>query len=234
MSFDAVAALLRISTKYDANVLRRRAFEYLEVVYPLDYGGFQRYYLTPEDYLDPRPEQPDPFRALELALAWDAQWLLPVIMYRCATRWNALFRRSPHMRLSAPDELSKRAYERLDTAWRLTVAEGSARLEYCTGTLILGQLRGGSREDCRKARGMCRQVAMLVAGNLSRLGAEPLEMNPEDVPLFDDMCESCGTVCSMIARMGKKKLWDEIPGLFGLPSWEKLKAMRDAELLAAW
>jgi hypothetical protein len=43
-----------------------------------------------------------------------------------------------------------------------------------------------------------------------------------------NVCPECVAYCQLQHSNGRRKVWDKLPGFFGLRTWDELKSIQDA------
>ncbi|KAJ7188670.1 hypothetical protein C8R46DRAFT_1341366 [Mycena filopes] len=83
----------------------------------------------------------------------------------------------------------------------------------------LAWLREPRPKECRSKRCAEYRGALLEVRLGPQAGFRPF-WNPG---LADEFCPQCVSQYEELGGLGSEKLWDEVPGAFGLPSWNELK-----------
>ncbi|KAJ7689013.1 hypothetical protein B0H17DRAFT_1135301 [Mycena rosella] len=219
ISFDAIAAVLRLSETYRIPALRRKALILLSSVYPTTLGELGRAGLNPSYCRD------QILPVIHLARAHNADWILPLAFYRFCLEMTGPTLRSgveyggAQVVLSAADteacydaNIAMRT-ENLEQTW----ARYQARLPDggCTG--------GG---PCRTSR--FRESDTLM----QRVIARPL---PDLIQRWEpeagsNLCPACRADMQDWHRKRKQAAWDDLPRLFGLRDWNFLNKLKSQAL----
>ncbi|OBZ73810.1 hypothetical protein A0H81_06190 [Grifola frondosa] len=207
--FAVVAAVLRLSTKYDASHLRKRAINLLTSAYPSTL-------LAWDDRLSNRlipPFENEHATYMALALETRVRIILPAVYFA----WS----RQPL--LDALRDL-------VDIEIAATILIGRERLQRAEISHILAFLQ------YNYPRPLCQNV---VADNqiLARTTAAALAMTTEHEPYHQwcsshpsevgeslGLCANCCLLVESTIQKGRSIVWEKLPGFFDLPDWETLLA----------
>ncbi|KAJ7610468.1 hypothetical protein FB45DRAFT_875820 [Roridomyces roridus] len=198
-----LAGVLRLSTKYEIGFLRQRALQHLATVSPLTVEEFDKISST-------RTFNGWPAQHLALADALDMKWSMPYTMYTisCSLTVDQLMSAASDVHLS-PSVL--RNVKHTFSFLRGPPSSGCASLD-----------------RCRPRR------AEILSLLLDKEGISPMNSFP---PFFwtglfiKEFCASCHSEMRTQYEESRRRVWAELPEMFGLPSWEKLRAARDADLV---
>ncbi|GJE91294.1 BTB/POZ domain-containing protein [Phanerochaete sordida] len=217
--FPVVAAILRLSTKYIAPVLRAQAIEMFTSAYPATYAawkarGTARLVAATEGE----------FSALVvLAEQTDARALLPAVFYAAAPRPLA-------ETLAALHALPLGEAARQDAAARFLL--GRERLQREMTRDVLAFLRNGfARPGCQNGNdtnalvNYCRTALDAMAHDTPYY--EQCINDPGAVGAAIPVCPICTTTIKDHIEGAVEKVWQRLPEIFGLPAWEVLTANDD-------
>jgi hypothetical protein len=85
-----------------------------------------------------------------------------------------------------------------------------------------GWLRGWDATVCVGRAGQCTRIREVLSHKYSDIVTVLAFYKPNDRTL-KDICPECRSRISDLQEAGRKKMWEELPGYFGLPPWEELK-----------
>jgi hypothetical protein len=218
--FSVIAGILRLSTKYDVGFLRQQATQHLLSVYSATLDGW--------DQRDSPPMIPvfqgRPFAAVRLAREIDIPIILPAAMYGCAR--SAIERILDGITL--PDGSS------IDLDWRDKRSCIIARTRLSDAILMrtfkfLDHHPSGCSTLARCAIGRLKHLRKLQAKFFNTPGPRPL--TKRFLKGFEkDVCDCCYTTSHASFVAARQALWDDLPGIFGLPSWQQLRAATDVDI----
>ncbi|KAJ7455106.1 hypothetical protein FB451DRAFT_1099413 [Mycena latifolia] len=209
----AITGILRLSHKYDVQYLRRRALLHLDTGYPTslavyEISGSETF---SSDGLD------DSLRTIEVAAEVGATWVLPTAFYfLCYSDMRDILSAPTWGHLAPAHQTTAIvSYTRQRTACppvlpflRIPFTEGCTALDQCSA------YKAAYLED-------------VAAWNIS----DPLGSYKDWSPFEGRICAYCLTESEAYHRRARKKLWDELPGIYGLPPWDVLERLK-AESLA--
>ncbi|KAJ7814553.1 hypothetical protein B0H14DRAFT_2522183 [Mycena olivaceomarginata] len=238
VSFESVLSVLRCSDKYEVEYLRRRALVHLSYDFPTT--------LTALDAASAK-ESATNFReiwiesilasacvaVIQLARQVNALWLLPIAFYELATRDNATIQIVLHCSTSNnhPARLS-----------------GDDQILFLTSSMLIGHLEHealgflhsmeNSAECSRGTRcEAARLKAIAKAHLLITMVTSPIPLGICSVPgVWGDLSKGCCVKCYNCLKeahaIARQKIWDELPGICGLPPWPELEKMKADALKA--
>ncbi|KAJ7034242.1 hypothetical protein C8F04DRAFT_1183530 [Mycena alexandri] len=182
-SFDIITGVLRMSHKYEVDVLRKRALIHLSSRYPTTLHGWDTmqlactwYHDTPSQYLE----------AILLARQTSALWILPIAFYCACTR------------LDLEDIITGLGGHTLD-------AQDMVACKLCAGKRLEHRR---DAEDWRNSH------------------ISPLDIWDEDDLHNLPVCDACRSQMKPVHQLARESLWDHLPAIFHLPSWEELVQMK--------
>ncbi|KAH9926924.1 uncharacterized protein B0H18DRAFT_875934 [Fomitopsis serialis] len=221
--FPVVAAVLRLGTKYDAAALRQRAIDLLSTAYPNSGDAWRQ--RTIQRLVPPFENELAVY--IELAIEIDIRAILPALYYAAS-------------KAPLPDVLSK--LHNLAVApslqWDVcrTFIIGREKLLLAEQASALAFLQPDfSRPGCQNAANCAALLNLAAKRTLPKPGdAEPFYQwclrSPDEVSKTLTLCIPCqGTVTTSI-RSGRDRLWEQLPGFFGLPDWDTLRARDGLDL----
>ncbi|KAJ7431973.1 hypothetical protein B0H11DRAFT_824160 [Mycena galericulata] len=205
-SFAQVSAMWRLGKKYGFDELRDDALRRLEGHFPSTLANFQARLLSPSQAPVEILISTYPGRLIDsinLARETGLVSILPAALYTiCALKTNQ--RDTHQMIMSGLRGADKRLVHLSDADKKLCLLVMSDLVEKqwkgpYSWTKDVGArctARGMYGANCRAANEVAKQ---------------------------DQLCTQCAASCQTVFSDGQKALWNELPALFGLPSWEDIK-----------
>ncbi|KAK7039896.1 hypothetical protein R3P38DRAFT_3391255 [Favolaschia claudopus] len=203
-----ITGILRLSHKYDVPHLRRRALQHLDTGYPTSLSVYE--VSGTETFTSDGLN--DSLLTIMVAGEVGASWVLPTAFYfLCYSDMRDILNAPRWPLLSPADkETTILSYTRQRLATppvlpflRIPFTEGCTSLDRCT------DYKAAYLED-------------VGAWNIS----DPLGSYKDWSPFVDKICDYCLTRAEEYHRAARKKLWEELPGIYGLPGWEVLERAR--------
>ncbi|EKM50527.1 uncharacterized protein PHACADRAFT_188091 [Phanerochaete carnosa HHB-10118-sp] len=220
-SFAVVAAVLRLSTKYIAPVLRRQAIEMFTSAYPSTYKAWKK--RNAERLVSPVDGE---FSALvALAEQTDVRAILPSVFYAAAKRPLA-------ETLAQLHALPLSETMRQETMTRFML--GREKLQKEEIKEVLTFLRPSfARPGCVNANDT-NTLALAASTALERMGDdEPYYEycfnNSTTVGTSIGLCAICSNTIRDHIDSAVGGIWERLPAMFGLPAWEVLTASDDGQ-----
>jgi hypothetical protein len=214
--FDALAGILRLSTKYDIPYLRQRALRHLDT---LMYNTLPDFDARESKRTVPRTD-PLAFLIADLVHEMDLPWLLPMVLFICTLRFEYLVTGYIH----------KGERRWIDSSQQVACIKALRPLIEWRD--ILNFLYWTNVDGC-KSSAQCNQNRVKLLKNYSPYKLRnPLGSFSE---IFEQVAQKafCTTCCiaSRDAHLAAREaLWEALPGLFDLPSWETLRTLREQAL----
>ena len=229
--FEVIAGVLRVSTKYAVQSLRKRSIQLLSLVYPNTFKEMQRLWKPGESKPRPRDSKFDGLevRALQLARECRVPILLPFLLYRCC-----LF---PTVDIAIGTVYpSDSGGETLDPSDRLRCLKAKGvlyeqmRSEYTAAFLY----RDSTDKACGTKR-VCDHLRLQILKKLEDSIAsygfcnflDLQELRWQDV---DTLCVHCRHQCYDDFKNAQVRLWDELPNIFGLDDWPTIRSKMGDDL----
>ncbi|KAJ7142086.1 hypothetical protein C8R43DRAFT_1016273 [Mycena crocata] len=226
--FDAITGCLRLGQKYQVDYLRSRALIHLTSRYPMSLSAFDQFAWQENDRipLDCR------ICVMQLCRELDCPWILPFAFYYFAIHFldvsEVIFEEILYR--GNPTGLSERDQH--------LFLVGHHRQSHKTVSRILQFFLDPLAVDG------CTSPAQCISGRIDAYTSalKVMETDPNSPLDFWNQydwisLESAHTICPAcleslkISHQGaRQKLWDEIPGIYGLPSWSELEGLRDAAI----
>lgn len=208
----AITGILRLSHKYDVQYLRRRALLHLDTGYPTslavyEVSGAETF---SSDGLD------DSLLTIRCASEVGATWVLPTAFYfLCYSDMRDILNSPQWQRLSPVDQ-------------ETTIVSYTKQRVVCPP--VLPFLRIPFTEGCTTL-GRC---SAYKASYLEDVGSwnisDPLGSYKDWTPFESKICRYCLDKSEEYHRHARKKLWDELPSIYGLPAWDVLERLKAESL----
>ncbi|KAJ7078235.1 hypothetical protein C8R43DRAFT_1053405 [Mycena crocata] len=217
-----ISSVLRMSHKYEVDVLRKRALIHLSAIYPTTLTEYDR---MADDSCPWFPNASSQyFTVIMLARQVSALWLLPSAFYRTCNKIHteAIIGGGRFSSLSTPDKIACVMGVRV-----LETTCASQALSFLSDPL---QIPGCALAGCTKSRLQCRfdaedwrAVSPREATGLPYL---PLELwGTEDWDRLQ-VCDHCLTLMKTSQLEARQSIWEQLPAIFGLPSWTELEKLK--------
>ncbi|KAJ6497138.1 hypothetical protein C8R47DRAFT_1041832 [Mycena vitilis] len=229
-TFEKVAAVLRLSTKYDVEYLRKRALTHLSSAYPTSLAQWREGALPLATFPVLRS---DALATINLAREVDCRWVLPTAFYDyCKFTGPAeIFRGTTQdgllLSLPAPDTP-------LCLEARETQREASKDLEHFLTAPLEKCVPNPSPSANGKEQG-CLGSRFVWLRYLQRLRQDGVWLDPTEPwehwdHFADHVCAPCLLSCQKKYEDARQAVWLSIPGMFNLPGWTELEAERSKAL----
>ena len=225
LPIEVVAAFLRLGTKYEMKALRAEAVKVLYSYCPADLTAFDNVLKMETFSRSSAPIKPVDWIFLDMAnLARECNLLslLPETFFQCCRLWHHI----------------ERGHTRADgTISTLTpVNERACFLAYPKllklkeETTYAWALSPPSSFRCRTPR-RCTSVRNKLAAEIFH----PTSVSGALIAWKDKwsikQCNDCIVVAKRLHNEGRQAFWEALPGIFGLPDWEKLRKERIASVI---
>lgn len=218
---EVVAGILRLSTKYDVDYLRKRCLLHLETLCPDSLESFETYRQTSTIVLQSNMS----FFLLELSQELDLPWLQPVLMYFAATRRIELLLDGAPWSGSEP--------LLLDPSSQRACLIGRSRLTNLQNKIMVGCFTTPCPQECSLPK-FCSNGSLShlrsIAGSKVLAPLHFPEIGPEWHNFSGNVCSACLAQFEVNIAEARQKVWDALPGLFNLPTWKELRDLRAAAL----
>jgi hypothetical protein len=240
-TFDIIVGCLRLSHKYEVDYLRRRALIHLSSQYRTtlsewDSREYEQPALSPSKISwEPPPAITFVIRLIELAREVDVLWVLPTAFYELACSFN-----KPS---DFPDSLGVEIFHGAvynGTSTRLSEQDQRSFLKghvahIRSGWDILEFLSYPTNIESCTSPDRCRIERLTVLGNNEMEGDLWLHIplavwNEDDWYLLGDLCTPCITALRKHHQDARQKLWNKLPSMYDLPSWDELERMKVAAI----
>jgi hypothetical protein len=214
--FDTLAGILRLSTKYEIPYLRQRALLHLDTIRCNTLQDFDarksKGTIPPTDHLA--------FLIADLVHEMDLPWLLPTVLYTCSLSFEKI----------VTGYMYKGQRRWMNSSQQVACIKALRPLIKWHRKDILSFLSWTHVDSC-KSSARCNQ------GRLKRFKGKSSFKNP--LRSFSEVFEQIArkavcTTCFIASRdahlAAREALWEALPGLFDLPSWETLRTLREQAL----
>ncbi|KAJ7610520.1 hypothetical protein FB45DRAFT_868439 [Roridomyces roridus] len=218
-TFPVVAGVLRLSTKYDVNYLRHRALLHLATASPLSLDEYDAFpsasTLGAQNF----------FTRLLLANDLGIQWAMPLVIFKisCSFPVDTILCGVPQDQptLHLPLSLQRVC---LTARNSLIFAQVHDTFSFMR---VLDNAGCTKPDQCRSRR--MRLLSIVTRKEaLAPLGYF-LSSWWEETSL-EMLCNTCCREGRTQYEEGRQRIWDRLPEMFGLPSWEDLRAAREADV----
>ncbi|KAJ7061820.1 hypothetical protein C8F01DRAFT_1138437 [Mycena amicta] len=222
--FDVLAAILRMTHKYEVAPLRKHALAQLSTLFPTTLPLAQSTHSVLQSTQEPLLEMT---QVIILARQLRLDWILPLAFYElCRTGEE---RGVLDSELTTDDK-----YLWVIGCRTLGTNEMRRMLDYLWNPLVIEGCQSKSDSGCLRMRFLMRRI---IEG-VREFSAQGIPRFPlDDVFNLDAFTE--GKVCSTCHEYMKgayatavQAFWDRLPGLFDLPAWDELER-RKTEVLAS-
>jgi len=211
--FPILAGVLRLSTKYNVKNLRQISLTHLTNIYPTTLEAWEQRDATRTISGD----EPSPLAVLQLAKDANVQGILPAVMYRLTTHsvediFDGMTWNGTHIDTNETDRRTcLLARQTLITAKRRAIAaflRSSSDVLSCT-----------TRDPCNSGR-----LRAVFTNTDSAEECDPLWDHFDWETYASDVCSACLSASKTSYKNARTALWADLPGIFNLPTWVKLKA----------
>ncbi|KAJ7133820.1 hypothetical protein C8R46DRAFT_1201706 [Mycena filopes] len=207
--FDTICGIIRLSTKYQVDVLRKR-------------GLYSTWYETTSWKLEDLDEW---IRVLLFGQELSLDWILPIAFYRVVAgvpprqiMHGIIVDGGIHLELSATD--------------KLLCLEQSIALRTSASSAILSFLWERPDADCTNYDG-CNEVRLdaCKTAEQQRLERVPLRLwQTENWEILSFACATCRASMKSAHARALQSFWDGLPQRFGLADWTVLEQIKAAAL----
>ncbi|KAJ3714219.1 hypothetical protein FB446DRAFT_660439 [Lentinula raphanica] len=210
-----VGGILRLSTKYDVQFLRRRAILHVRTTYPSTLEAWK----GRDTHRSIPPVDNSPFAILPLIHEFELDWALPAVLYcLCSYNINQIIDgvtfRTQHYTLSEADKRK--------------VLIGRAELVHLQNKLSFRCLRMTPHGDCPSRLECAEQFRKWLDHVSSWDMADPLDYLDENWgALEEDLCVACLVQTKEDTQSTQREIWDKLPALFDLQEWTVLRDLED-------
>ncbi|KAJ7132724.1 hypothetical protein C8R46DRAFT_1015539 [Mycena filopes] len=219
-SFSVVAGILRMSHKYEVDVLRKRALIHLSSACPTTLSGWDTR-LTEQTWFPLAPAHY--FEAISLARQTSALWILPLAFYRaCAA-------------LDIGEIMMGTEGHVLSPADAVTCARGLRFLDTTATSQALNFLSSPTVPGCESPHACAaRKREGHIKADEWRKYEFATEFRPcPPLEIWDDgtferleVCAVCKPHLRSAHALARQAIWDRLPDIFALPSWTELTQMK--------
>lgn len=195
--------------KYEMEGIRKLLIHNIQKYYPVEMPKY-------EDVMDQCGTAahaafticPHPNEVLKLFWECDVKQCLPVAFYETTTRgMNSLT--SPRPKVALPPQILTPALKALATL-------NSKHMDHVRSAMHTFRV-------CAKCRrGDLLAVEHLLAPTKGDLAISPLRNPDDDSEVFKILCRGCFELLKGQYDSFRDSLWDDLPGVFGLPAWKEL------------
>ncbi|KAJ7452259.1 hypothetical protein FB451DRAFT_1050917 [Mycena latifolia] len=223
-TFDTLLGVIRLSSKYQVDSLRKRGLVHLSSAFPFtptEYPGSPSWDF-PTIHLD---RSRDLIRLVNFAREMSIDWILPLALYRVtanctiAELLNGIVVDGVHVDLAPQDRPIC-----LEQRYALATSASAEITDFLWNPVPIPRCSSGY--SCTKARIESRkQVEAYRMNNIL-----PLKLwLPEDWAGLD-VCPVCKSAMKETHQEALESFWQGLPERFGCPSWDALQQMKENEL----
>jgi hypothetical protein len=230
--FDTIVGCLRLGRKYAVDYIFRRALVHLSSLYSTTLADSDAN--VDNETRHASWEMPDisggRIMVIQLAREVDVPWILPLGFYGLSAFFHAIGTDIFHgvqykgipAALSAPDQqtfLKGYAVQKASMLADLLRFVFYPLVLGCTGPFVCPTVRLATMEAVRPALGedFCN----------------PLDVwGKDDWGLMRGLCPTCLEALKETHKNARQAFWDKLPGIYGLPPWEELEALKSAAISA--
>ncbi|KAJ7159354.1 hypothetical protein C8R43DRAFT_994508 [Mycena crocata] len=225
-TFKIISGILRLSTKYEAGHLRRRALVHLSSAYPMSLAQSDAKALGPDLPLWQRPSwvfhSSNTLPVIRLAREIEAEWILPSAFYFLAH----FFTPAAFVRAVQDDPLSD--------SDRFSFLKGSHLQSLAAINIVRFLWAPSVVHDCIQ-RESCMETKLdamdCVRADFPVYSSVPLAMwAPEDWDRLAELCSVCDKLLREVHKQAREEFWDGLPAMYDLPPWDKLQEMKKAAI----
>ncbi|KAJ7442720.1 hypothetical protein B0H11DRAFT_2093652 [Mycena galericulata] len=220
-SFDTLAGIIRLSTKYQVDSLRTRALRHLSSSFPSTAAEYRDN--VSEAWTIPHPEW---MRVVCFAREMSLDWILPVALYRTsgyctpAQLLDGITVRGVHVELSAQDKVKC-----IEQSQLICTTASSKVVDFLWNPL---RIRGCvSEKVCAENRIRARRK---IEGWRTQNKGFPMKLWTAENWAKLAVCEVCLSAMKVAHERALETFWESLPERFGIPGWEVLKQMKEDDL----
>ncbi|KAJ7133802.1 hypothetical protein C8R46DRAFT_923496 [Mycena filopes] len=223
--FNTISGIIRLSTKYQVDTLRKRGLVHLSSAFPTDISQYPMLY----DNTSWKLENGHGWVGVVLfgqELSFD--WILPLAYYRVAAAlpptqvMNGMKGERGVVELSAADKLLC-----LEQSIALRTLATSAILSFLWEPTVLAECENLDESECVRSR-----LEACKYAERRRFQHFPLRMwETEQWEALLAVCESCLASMKSKHAAALQDLWDGLPQRFGLVDWAALAQIKAAALV---
>ncbi|KAJ6548096.1 hypothetical protein DFH09DRAFT_628608 [Mycena vulgaris] len=236
--FEIIVGCLRLSHKYEVDYLRRRALVHLSsghrtTLSEWDSSTYNHLPSTTRSASDitswSLPDDPSSrICVIQLAREVDALWILPAAFYRMSVAFRKLGRGIFHGTVynGVPASLSSHDQQSFVDGQATHIRGASEIVQFLSDPLNIAGCE--SPAECARLR----LQAIKRSGTMTRACASiPLSVWPPfSWTYLRNVCPACLTVFRETHSAARQAFWDQLPAMYGLPSWAELETMKAATI----
>ncbi|KAJ6545744.1 hypothetical protein B0H19DRAFT_955336 [Mycena capillaripes] len=208
-NFNELSSVLRLSDKYDVAVLRNTMISILSDLYPKSLDEWVNYQ-TPAGYTD---VESDHILALNLAVKMNIRPVLPVIMYQvcCCLGLDFIMDGKGRLRINSPE-------------YRKKCILGYSKLQLADRRMLGYLAREEDDGECDSTPDCDAERLRWISLDLDSDDVDPLAQEDGNSWESFGVCATCLEAAKETYQAAREKLWDDLPSLFELGTWEELLA----------
>jgi hypothetical protein len=216
VDYDRVACILRVSTKYQMATFRSQCILELTHLYPSSLEQFDAMYGlngAPWTFQTKDDMATEFFKVFKLVYELNVPELLPCAFYFCT-------------QLSLPNILAGLSKE--DSAACLVGRDSLQKMQYEKTYAFVHHFPGylGCQSPGSCPREMGRSIPDFYRAKNQWTNLNPYTLQVADFSIYRDgsICPACLKAMEEDHQKSRKKAWEDLPGIFGLGTWEELRA----------
>jgi hypothetical protein len=214
VDFERVASILRLSTKYEMATFREQCILELKGLYPSSLEEFDVVYGScgaPWTFETKDCQAATLFKAIQLAREMNVLEILPCAFYFCTQLSTSVI-------LTAPSDSTACLIGR-DTLQKMQDEQTYSFVHHFTAS-------DGCRSGC--TRQMDQLVAPFYTAKNKWTTLNPFTLELADFSMYHgSVCDNCFKAMKEGQTSARRKVWATLPGIFGLGTWEELRAAQN-------
>ncbi|KAJ7612155.1 hypothetical protein FB45DRAFT_759926 [Roridomyces roridus] len=231
-----ILACLRLGNKYQVDFLRRRALIHLSSITDTQLKRWDR---VSGVYSQANSRTPPPSSSLSLdsvaslGREVDALWLLPDAFYNLASRSA-----SGIAEAVLHGDYYGGSFYRLSTQDQSAFFVGHAAQCNAMDDVLEFLSLPADIPECVSPESCARERFKAIGASRERIGT--LSSRPLSAwgvcqwDLLKDLCPTCCCALETKHRAARRAFWDNLPGIYDLPSWDELEKMKVAAIGTDW
>ncbi|KAJ7745188.1 hypothetical protein DFH07DRAFT_942882 [Mycena maculata] len=220
-TFEILAGIIRLSTKYQVDVLRRRALSHFASIVSFTAAEYRSN--SSESWDIPKQEW---IRVVVLAREMSIDWILPIALYRVAGNCTPTelldgidVNGGVHAELAHQDKIAC-----LEQSLVIRTTASAEILDFLWNPLSIPGC--SDKAECTRRRIQARKLVEDARKNR----IFPVKIWPTSNWAVFSVCKSCMGVMKADHQQALETFWDGLPQRFGLPDWDALKQMKESDL----
>ncbi|KAF7290696.1 BTB domain-containing protein [Mycena indigotica] len=236
-SLDNLTRIMRMSHKYDIDILRKRALAHLDAIHPMTLDAYEALPLRTSTWVSDRPTGKSCLAMILLAREFSLDWILPFAFYRVCVYATDLEIIESTLALidKAAIVTGCRLLQGNETHRLMDVLSEENDFKFCEDPGGCAEGRDFVREMVESQRFITEQSHALGQSRYAVKSDLPLEVwtqriEPAVSGRDSNMCMECGSQLSNEFAVYLKDFWRNLPQIFGLPDWQNLQDAKKTAL----